>query len=63
MGRQIRQAAIELAQLALEAQDSVLTAWAAERGLRVWPTDDDLLEMPPPDSGASRSSMSPGPTP
>ncbi|MDE3205794.1 MAG: hypothetical protein KGQ66_16425 [Acidobacteriota bacterium] len=45
MGRRIREAAIELAQLALEALDPVLTAWAAERGLRVWPTDDDLLEL------------------
>lgn len=45
MGRQIREAAIELGQLALEALDPVLAVWAAEQGLRVWPTDDDLLEL------------------
>lgn len=45
MGRQIRQAAIELGRLALSGHDRVLADWAVERGLRVWPTDDDLLEL------------------
>ncbi len=45
MDRQIRQAAIKLGRLALDANDRDLADWAAERGLRVWPTDDDLLEL------------------
>ena len=38
-------AASELAELAIENGDGVLAEWATERGLAVWPTDEDLLQL------------------
>lgn len=42
LSNRIRTAAIDLADLALEAGDAALAEWAADRGFRVFPGDEDL---------------------
>lgn len=41
----ILQAAIELARLAIDHQDRELADWATGQGLKVWPTDEAILEL------------------
>jgi hypothetical protein len=41
----VHRAAVDLAGLAVDARDDDLAAWAVERGLVVWPTDETLHRL------------------
>jgi hypothetical protein len=41
----VHRAAVELAQLAIDAGDGTLATWATEKGLTIWQEDEDLEEL------------------